>query len=94
MALRTAAGSTPVEADGDVETAGYSDDEVFALAAACTRISLLLQYHDLGPALEDDDGGKASSGWSILLALAGRGSLGYREETQVSGLDCCARTVF
>lgn len=75
--LRVAAG------EGDIEAAAYNDDQIIALVAVCSRISLLVQFHDLGPPLEDDDGGKASSGWTILLALARRGSRGYREEAQV-----------
>lgn len=68
----------------DVETAGFSEDEVHALAACLLRLHMLFQSGDLTSALEEEDGGKLTSGWDIIVGLASRGRLGYREEEKVS----------
>ena len=34
--------------------------------------------------MDEKEGGKQSSGWAIIVALASRGSLGYKEEGKVS----------
>lgn len=73
-----------VVAGRDVETAGFNEDDVATLTSVCMRIGLLYNYRDLGPVMDEDEGGKQSSGWAILLALASRGSLGYKEEGKVS----------
>lgn len=48
------------------------------------RIGLLFCWRNLCEAMDESEGGTQSTGWQILLALASRGSLGYRDEGQVS----------
>ncbi|SPO27520.1 related to Nuclear cohesin complex subunit [Ustilago trichophora] len=64
----------------DVETAGFSEDEVHLLAANMLRLHLVSQVCNTSDALEDDEGGQATSGWEIVLGMAGRGRLAYPEE--------------
>ncbi|SAM82881.1 related to Nuclear cohesin complex subunit [Ustilago bromivora] len=66
--------------DRDVETAGFSEDEVHLLAANMLRLHLVSQVCNTSDALEDDEGGQATSGWEIVLNIAGRGRLAYQEE--------------
>ncbi len=66
--------------DRDVETAGFSEDEVHLLAANMLRLHLVSQVCNTSDALEDDEGGQATSGWEIVLGIAGRGRLAYHEE--------------
>ncbi|SPO27175.1 related to Nuclear cohesin complex subunit [Ustilago trichophora] len=66
--------------DRDVETAGFSEDEVHLLAANMLRLHLVSQVCNTSDALEDDEGGQATSGWEIVLGIAGRGRLAYSEE--------------
>ncbi|KAJ1023453.1 hypothetical protein NDA16_003070 [Ustilago loliicola] len=66
--------------DRDVETAGFSEDEVHLLAANMLRLHLVSQVCNTSDALEDDEGGQATSGWEIVLGIAGRGRLAYQEE--------------
>ncbi|SNX85606.1 related to Nuclear cohesin complex subunit [Melanopsichium pennsylvanicum] len=66
--------------DRDVETAGFSEDEVHLLAANMLRLHLVSQACNTSDALEDDEGGQATSGWEIMLGIAGRGRLVYQEE--------------
>ncbi|KAI3476904.1 hypothetical protein L1887_61495 [Cichorium endivia] len=66
--------------DRDVETAGFSEDEVHLLAANMLRLHLVSQVANTSDALEDDEGGQATSGWEIVLGIASRGRLAYKEE--------------
>ncbi|CDR98692.1 hypothetical protein [Sporisorium scitamineum] len=66
--------------DRDVETAGFSEDEVHLLAANMLRLHLVSQVTNTSDALEDDENGQATSGWEIVLGIAGRGRLAYSEE--------------
>ncbi|TKY87817.1 hypothetical protein EX895_003398 [Sporisorium graminicola] len=66
--------------DRDVETAGFSEDEVHLLAANMLRLHLVSQVANTSDALEDDENGQATSGWEIVLGIAGRGRLAYNEE--------------
>lgn len=68
----------------DVETAGLTEDEIHDLGACILRLNYLFQVTDLSAALEDDDNGRLSSAWEIIIGLASRGRLGYREERKVS----------
>lgn len=68
----------------DVYTAAIAEDEIVDLESCCLRIGLLMNYRDLTDAMDEDEGGKQSSGWIVLLALASRGTLGYKEERKVS----------
>ncbi|PWN46991.1 hypothetical protein IE53DRAFT_278454 [Violaceomyces palustris] len=67
----------------DVETAGFTEDEVHSLGASVYRIMVLSQACDTSEAMEEDEGGQATSGWEIVLGLASRGRLGYREESKM-----------
>ncbi|KZT04963.1 uncharacterized protein LAESUDRAFT_702953 [Laetiporus sulphureus 93-53] len=64
----------------EIEIASFSEDEVLALAAVCARVAALIGIRDLTAWIEEDEGGKQSSAWDIISALAERGRLGYREE--------------
>ncbi|GAC93151.1 potential nuclear cohesin complex subunit fragment [Pseudozyma hubeiensis SY62] len=66
--------------DRDVESAGFSEDEVHQLAANMLRLHLVSQVANTSDALEDDENGQATSGWEIVLGIAGRGRLAYNEE--------------
>ncbi|KAJ9480177.1 Cohesin subunit SCC3 [Pseudozyma hubeiensis] len=66
--------------DRDVESAGFSEDEVHQLAANMLRLHLVSQVTNTSDALEDDENGQATSGWEIVLGIAGRGRLAYNEE--------------
>nr|WJN25055.1 sister chromatid cohesion subunit [Pseudozyma flocculosa] len=66
--------------DRDVETAGFSEDEVHLLAANMLRLHLVSQVTNTSDALEEDENGQATSGWEIVLGIAGRGRLAYNEE--------------
>ncbi|KDQ56870.1 hypothetical protein JAAARDRAFT_36349 [Jaapia argillacea MUCL 33604] len=64
----------------ELEVATFSEDEVLSLGALCTRIARLGGVRDLVGWMEEDEGGKQSSAWDIISAVAERGKLGYREE--------------
>jgi len=68
----------------DVETAGLTEDEIHDLGASILRLNYLFSVTDLTKSLEDDDGGRLTSAWEIIIGIASRGRLGYREETKVS----------
>lgn len=67
----------------DLELASFSEDEVIALAAICSRLATLAGTRDVTAWMEEDEGGKQSSAWDIVNALAERGRLGYKEEESV-----------
>lgn len=67
----------------ELEVSTFSDDEVLSLSAICARISSLAGIRDLTAWMNEDEGGKQSSAWTIICALAERGRLGYKEEMQV-----------
>ncbi|KAL5478298.1 IRR1 [Sanghuangporus weigelae] len=64
----------------ELEVATFSDDEAHVLGAICARICALAGSRDLTAWMEEDEGGKQSSAWDIICALAERGRLGYKEE--------------
>ncbi|KAJ7094006.1 hypothetical protein B0H15DRAFT_799033 [Mycena belliarum] len=64
----------------EIEVAGFDEDEVIALGALCTRLSVLSGFRDMSDWMEEDEGGKQSSAWDIISALIERGRLGYKEE--------------
>lgn len=68
----------------DIEIASFSEDEVLALTAICTRLAALVGNRDMIAWMEEDEGGKQSSAWDIISALSERGRLGYKEEEMVS----------
>jgi len=67
----------------DLEIAVFTDDEVHALTAIALRVSMLFGFRDMTAWMEEDEGGKQSNAWDILVAVAERGGLGYKEEDQV-----------
>nr|WJN25060.1 sister chromatid cohesion subunit [Tranzscheliella williamsii] len=67
----------------DVETAGFSEDEVHLLAATVLRLHLVSQVSNTSDALEEDEGGQVTSGWEIILGLVSRGRLAYQEEEKL-----------
>lgn len=73
-----------IKGQDELDIASFSEDEVHALGAVCTRLSALAGTRDITSWMEEDEGGKQSSIWDIILALVERGKLGYREEEQVS----------
>ncbi|OCB88288.1 hypothetical protein A7U60_g4590 [Sanghuangporus baumii] len=64
----------------ELEVSTFSDDEAHVLGAICARICALAGSRDLTAWMEEDEGGKQSSAWDIICALAERGRLGYKEE--------------
>jgi len=67
----------------EIEVASFSEDEVLALSAWCTRLSVLAGARNMTSWVEEDEGGKQSSAWDIISALVERGRLGYKEEEMV-----------
>ncbi|KAF9817346.1 hypothetical protein IEO21_03487 [Rhodonia placenta] len=64
----------------EIEIASFDEDEVLSLTAICARLAALVGIRDMTAWMEEDEGGKQSSAWDIVSALAERGRLGYREE--------------
>ncbi|KAI9060084.1 hypothetical protein FKP32DRAFT_1578832 [Trametes sanguinea] len=64
----------------EIEVASFSEDEVLSLGAICARLAALAGIRDMTAWVEEDEGGKQSSAWEIISALAERGRLGYKEE--------------
>ncbi|KZO94707.1 hypothetical protein CALVIDRAFT_198341 [Calocera viscosa TUFC12733] len=75
----------------ELELANFEEDEIHALSAVATRLAYLFATRDLTAAMEEDEGGKQSSAWDILCALAERGRLGYKDEEMM--IDQCLRTL-
>jgi cohesin complex subunit SA-1/2 len=67
-----------------LEMQSFSEDDILTLTAICTRLSVLGARRDLASWVDEDEGGKQSSIWSIVTALTERGKLGYKEEEPVS----------
>lgn len=67
----------------ELEVATFSDDEAGMLGAICARICAVMSIRDLTAWMDEDEGGKQSSAWDIMCALAERGRLGYKEEDLV-----------
>ena len=67
----------------ELEVASFTEDEVLRLSAICARLAALIGIRDLTSWMEEDEGGKQSSAWDIVIALAERGRLGYKEEETV-----------
>ena len=68
----------------ELEIASFSEDEVHILGAIASRLVVLSAARNMTAWMEEDEGGKQSSAWDIMNALAGRGRLGYKEEGGVS----------
>uniref|UniRef100_D8Q7N8 SCD domain-containing protein n=1 Tax=Schizophyllum commune (strain H4-8 / FGSC 9210) TaxID=578458 RepID=D8Q7N8_SCHCM len=64
----------------EIEVAVFSEDEVLALTAICTRLAVLSGCRDLSGWVDENEGGKQSSAWDILMALSERGRMGHKEE--------------
>ncbi|KAI0356888.1 hypothetical protein OH77DRAFT_1423133 [Trametes cingulata] len=64
----------------EIEVASFTEDEVLSLGAICARLAALFGIRDMTSWMEEDEGGKQSSAWDIVSALAERGRLGYKEE--------------
>ncbi|KAI1786918.1 hypothetical protein LXA43DRAFT_975514 [Ganoderma leucocontextum] len=64
----------------EIEVATFTEDEVLSLGAICARLAALSGIRDMTSWMEEDEGGKQSSAWDIVSALAERGRLGYKEE--------------
>lgn len=71
----------------ELDIAAFTEDESLTLGHICTRFAVLAKVRNLVPCLEEDEGGKQSSAYDILTALADRGKLGYREEETVRPLE-------
>ena len=67
----------------EIEVATFLEDEVLALGAICARLATLAGTRDMTSWMQEDEGGKQSNAWDIMMAIAERGRLGYREEEQV-----------
>ncbi|CDO77437.1 hypothetical protein BN946_scf184857.g44 [Trametes cinnabarina] len=64
----------------EIEVASFTEDEVLSLSAICARLAALAGIRDMTAWMEEDEGGKQTSAWDIISALAERGRLGYKEE--------------
>lgn len=67
----------------EIEVSSFSEDEVIALSAWCTRLAILSGTRNMTSWVEEDEGGKQSSAWDIVSALVERGRLGHKEEELV-----------
>lgn len=67
----------------EIEVASFSEDEILALGAICSRLSVLLGIRDMTAWIEENESGKQSSAWDIISAIVERGRLGYKEEELV-----------
>jgi cohesin complex subunit SA-1/2 len=67
----------------EIEVASFNEDELLSLTALLSRVYALIGWRNLSGWMDEDEGGKQSSVWSILNALAERGRLGYKEEEAV-----------
>jgi len=67
----------------EIEVASFTEDEVLALGALCTRLTVLTGTRDMTAWIEENEGGKQSSAWDIISAIVERGRLGYKEEETV-----------
>jgi cohesin complex subunit SA-1/2 len=70
----------------ELEVAEFSEDEVRVLGGVVARLATLVKIRDMCSWTEEDEGGKQSSAWDIISAVADRGRFGYREEETVSRL--------
>lgn len=68
----------------DLDAAFLEDDEVHGLSGFALRVESLFRVRDLSGWMENDEDGKQSSVWNILLSLASRGSKGDKGEESVS----------
>lgn len=75
----------------EIEVATFTEDEVLSLGAICARLAALSGIRDMTSWMVEDEGGKQSSAWDIVSALAERGRLGYKEEETVCFLNLCTR---
>ncbi|KAG8914902.1 hypothetical protein FRC00_009816 [Tulasnella sp. 408] len=64
----------------DLDAAFLEDDEVHSLSGFALRVESLFRVRDLSAWMENDEDGKQSSVWNILLSLASRGSQGHKGE--------------
>ncbi|KDQ07525.1 hypothetical protein BOTBODRAFT_119941 [Botryobasidium botryosum FD-172 SS1] len=67
----------------ELEIVTFTEDEVHALGAIAARIATLFGSRDLTRWMEEDEGGKQSSAWDIISALAERGRLGDKQEEKM-----------
>jgi cohesin complex subunit SA-1/2 len=70
----------------EIEVASFTEDEVLTLSAICARLATFAGTRDMTSWMEEDEGGKQSNAWDIMMALAERGRLGYKEEAQVMSI--------
>lgn len=70
----------------ELEMADFTEDEIHKLGAITARLVALASFRDMTQWMEEDEGGKQSSAWDIMNALAGRGRLGLKEEEVVCSL--------
>ncbi|KAF9029519.1 hypothetical protein BDZ89DRAFT_1065307 [Hymenopellis radicata] len=64
----------------EIEISTFTEDEVLALSSTCTRIRILAGTRDITAWMEENEGGKQSSAWELITAIAERGRLGYQDE--------------
>lgn len=67
----------------EIEVASFMEDEILSLGAVCARLTMLEGTREMTSWMEEDEGGKQSNAWDIMMAIAERGRLGYKEEEQV-----------
>lgn len=67
----------------ELEIVSFTEDEIHALGAIAARMATLFGSRDMTRWMEEDEGGKQSSAWDIVSALAERGRLGDKQEEKV-----------
>ncbi|KAK0568014.1 cohesin complex subunit [Tilletia horrida] len=68
--------------DLDVEQDVLTDRQVHAFSACVLRLKVLGTVFDNVQLMEQDEGGKLSTGWELALALASRGRVGRGREVE------------
>lgn len=69
----------------DMDAAFLEDDEVQALSGLTLRVETLSRVRNMSAWMEEEEGGKQSSAWTIFMSLAARGSRGTKDEDMVRG---------
>ncbi|KZV96026.1 hypothetical protein EXIGLDRAFT_833952, partial [Exidia glandulosa HHB12029] len=75
----------------ELEIVTFTDDDIQRLSAIAMRIGILFGRRDMSSWMEEDEGGKQSSAWDIIIAIVDRGALGYKAEEQL--VDHCVHVL-
>lgn len=70
--------------DRDIEVVHLTEDEILTLTSVILRLRILAGGRDMTAWMEESEGGKQSSVWDILCAIAERARLSVGGEGDVS----------